>query len=169
MINVREKDKAEKEDKACGQRVEVVIPDWMVWAGLSQKAACEQDCSSLSALAKMSAPARGGAGGRGLAAKEAVPVPGRSPQFRADYVCAPGIAQSQLSGTTSFSRACHFLLRHAVATAVPTVILPQQRPRKFSEKGRLSVPGRRRQLPGQPGQRCHSGAPHGCCSAPRGL
>lgn len=39
--------------------------------------------------------------GRGLIAKETVPIPGRSLQFGADFVCAAGVIQHQLPGTTS--------------------------------------------------------------------
>ena len=136
VINVREKDKAEKEEKECWQRVEVAILDWMAWAGLSQKVTREQSPGNLDLpLQKRALCPRGGARGRGLIAKEAVAVPGWSPHFRADYICAPGIVQYQLPGTTSSSPACSFLWCHLVATAVPAAILPRQRARKFSEQG----------------------------------
>ena len=98
--------------------------------------------------------------GVSLPRKQSVPVAGRSPQSRADYVCAPGIVQYQLAGTTSFSPACSFLWHqtrscHSCVHNHPPAAFPE------TENGHLSAPERAQQLRGRPGRRCHRGTSHG--------
>lgn len=159
-INARENEKAEKESKRCWHRGKVAILDRVAGVGLSEKVTLEQRPDDLSLpLWKRARWPWGGVWGRGLPAKEAVPAPGRSPQCRADYVCAAGIVQSQLSGTASFSSARSFLWHqtlscHSCAHSHPPRYVPRS-----SENGHLSVPTRVRRPLGQPG----AGMPRRCC------
>lgn len=102
VINVRENDEAEYEERERWQRVQITTLDQMAGACLPQKVMCEQSPDDHLPLHKQALwPEVEGARGRGLIAKEAVPVPGWCPHSGAAYVCAPGIVRGQLPGTAS--------------------------------------------------------------------
>ena len=103
VINIRENDEAEYEERERWQRVQITTLDQMARAHLAQKVTCEQSPDDLDLPLHKRAlwPEVEGARGRGLIAKEAVPVPGWCPHSGAAYVCAPGIVWGQLPGTAS--------------------------------------------------------------------
>ena len=129
VINVRENEEAESEERERWQRAQIVTLDQMAGARLPQKVTCEQSPDDLDPPLDKRAlwPEVEGACDKGLIAKEAVPVPGWCPRSR------------HCSGPAAWHRlllpACNFLRCHIVATAVPTPLLLWQGARKSSEQG----------------------------------